>query len=197
LKKIILASQSPRRRELLNLMGVDFEIQESSWVELDNGNSDYSPEELCCHNALGKARAVCLPPEDDCIIIGCDTIVVLDNVIMGKPGNGEEAVGMLRELSGKIHFVLSGIALIDNRIKKEIVNSVKTEVKFRNLSFNEINNYVKTKEPLDKAGAYGIQGKGALLVEEIKGCYYNVVGLPLTQLYKMLLEIGMDLWDVI
>ncbi|MEQ8189667.1 MAG: Maf family protein [Candidatus Eremiobacterota bacterium] len=192
MKRIILASNSPRRQELLKLLGINFEIQVSSWKEM--ALSNLSPRELCCHNAREKAKAILLSPEEDCIVIGCDTIVVLRNHILEKPETEEDARKMLSLLSGKAHIVYSGLSVRDNKIQKEITEYVKTTVKFRELSSMEIDSYISTGEPFDKAGAYGIQGKGALFVEYINGCYYNVVGLPLVTLYKILLKTGINIW---
>ena len=124
-------------------------------------------------------------------VIGADTIVVLGNEVLGKPKNEEEAKTMLKKLSGKIHVVITGYCIIHEG--DEISNAVITEVKFRKLSEEEINAYVKTGEPLDKAGAYGIQGKGGLLIEWIKGDYYNVVGLPMHVILE-LQKLGFDPW---
>jgi len=194
LKKLILASGSPRRRELMKLMGVNFEICESSWNEENLKETLLSPVELCTGNALQKARNVSIAT-DKCIIIGCDTIVVLKKEILGKPSGKEEAREMLSKLSNKSHTVYSGLAVIDRENKKEITDCVATKVKFRKLTPGEINSYVETGEPLDKAGAYGIQGRGGLLVEKIDGCYYNVVGLPLTALYKILSKLNINVWS--
>ncbi len=135
-----------------------------------------------------------LSPEEDCIVIGCDTIVVLNDHILEKPETEDDARRMLSLLSGKAHTVHSGLSVRDNKIQKEITEHVKTTVKFRDLSSMEIDGYISTGEPFDKAGAYGIQGKGALFVEYINGCYYNVVGLPLVTLYKILLKTGINIW---
>jgi septum formation protein len=195
LKRIILASKSPRRQELLKLIGLNFEIQVCSWKEVEQNNLNLTPVELCCYNAVEKARSIELTPEEDCIVIGCDTIVVLNDYILGKPQNQEEARKMLSRLSGKTHMVYSGLSVRDNKVRKEITECVKTSVTFRNLSSLEIDSYITTDEPFDKAGAYGIQGKGSLFVEKINGCYYNVVGLPLVTLYKILVETGVKIWD--
>jgi len=192
LKRIILASNSPRRQELLKLLGIKFEIQVSNWKEIAQNN--LTPQELCCYNAKEKARAILLSPEEDCIVIGCDTIVVLNNHILEKPETEDDARRMLSLLSGKTHTVYSGISVRDNKIQKEITEHVETIVKFRDISSMEIDSYISTGEPFDKAGSYGIQGKGALFVEYINGCYYNVVGLPLVTLYTILIKTGINIW---
>ena len=192
MKKIILASNSPRRQELMKLLGVKFETRVSPCKEI--ARSNLAPQDLCCYNAKEKARSILLSPEEDCIVIGCDTIVVLNRHILGKPETEEDARKTLSILSGKAHIVYSGLSVRDNKIQKEITEHVKTTVKFRDLSSMEIDSYISTGEPFDKAGSYGIQGKGALFVEYINGCYYNVVGLPLVTLYKILLKTGINIW---
>jgi len=197
LKRIILASGSPRRQELLKLIGINFEVRVSSWTEIEQKVVAQcpvpllDPRELCCYNATEKAKSITLSPEEDCIVIGCDTIVVVDKYILGKPSSKEDAKDMLSRLSGKTHTVCSGLSVIDNKSQKKITRCVETSVQFRDLSSLEIEWYVETGEPLDKAGSYGIQGRGALLIEKIDGCYYNVVGLPLVTLYSILIELGL------
>lgn len=139
--------------------------------------------------ALGKAREVSKRVNEDNIIIGADTIVVIEDKILGKPLDEVDAFNTLKKLSGKLHCVYTSVAIINNKNNKVVKDTVCTEVKFSNLSDDEIKKYIKTKEPMDKAGSYGIQGIGGTFVEEIRGCYYNVVGLPLNRLRKMLLEI--------
>ena len=136
--------------------------------------------------ALGKAIDVQKSIHEDAIIIAADTIVTLDNKILGKPKDGTEAFSMLKDLSERTHNVYSGIVLINTKTGKIIKDSLCTEVKFSKLKDEEIIKYIESKEPFDKAGAYGIQGKGGIFVEEIKGCYYNVVGLPLNKLKSMM-----------
>lgn len=185
LQKVFLASTSPRRSELLSQVGIPYEVVPSSYVE----KNDFllRPEELVKEQALGKAKAAILPEGIECNdypILGADTIVVLDNQILGKPHHTEEAKDMLTNLSGKCHQVMTGIGIL---YKGDIINFVKTtNVYFRNLSTKEIDWYVATGEPLDKAGAYGIQGTGALWVEKIEGSYTNVVGLPVEDIYNVL-----------
>ena len=136
--------------------------------------------------AKGKALSTKNSLKEDAIIIAGDTVVVLDNEILGKPKNEEDAYRMLKELSGKTHRVYSGIVVINMYNNKTEEAALYTEVKISNLTDSEILNYIKTGEPLDKAGAYGIQGYGGVFVEGINGCYYNVVGLPLNLLNKMI-----------
>ena len=147
--------------------------------------------EVALHNAVGKCRAVVAAKGDAVPVIAADTIVVVDEAILGKPRDAEEAAAMLARLSGRKHEVLTAVAVAC--AGKEIARVCATEVFFRELTKAEIAAYVAMGEPLDKAGAYGIQGKGALLVEKIEGCYNNVVGLPLTMLDSMLKEIGVNM----
>jgi septum formation protein len=147
------------------------------------------PLDYAMRVALEKAR-VAAGRGNRGIVIAADTIVVLDGTILGKPANDADAVRMLTLLSGKQHRVITGLAIIDSESKKTITKAVTTAVWFRDLTAAEIRAYAATREPLDKAGAYGIQEKGALLVERIEGCYFNVVGLPLSLLAKILPEFG-------
>ncbi|MBR3835642.1 MAG: septum formation inhibitor Maf [Clostridia bacterium] len=178
---IILASASPRRKELLTLAGVDFTVKAADVEEVIPENA--SPDEVVMSLALQKAQAVS-KDNADCIVIGSDTVVALDGVILGKPKDEENAREMLIALSGRSHTVYTGVAIIHGEKTKSFCEA--TEVVFNELSQEEILNYIATKEPMDKAGAYGIQGKGCVLVEKIVGDYFNVVGLPVSRLYKEL-----------
>lgn len=183
--KYVLASASERRQELLHRIINDFDVKVSHFDEdtvLFNGNI----EEYVVNLAKGKALSTKNSLKEDAIIIAGDTVVVLDNKILGKPKNEEDAYRMLKELSGKTHRVYSGIVVINMYNNKTEEAALYTEVKISNLTDSEILNYIKTGEPLDKAGAYGIQGYGGVFVEGINGCYYNVVGLPLNLLNKMI-----------
>lgn len=176
---IILASQSPRRQELLKLITTDFEIKSQNADEtLPSG---ISPKEAVMY--LSKIKAQPLSNDED-IVIGADTVVALDGKILGKPSDEQNAREMLRFLSGKTHSVFTGVTLIKG--KKEKTFAVETKVKFFDLTDEEIEKYIKTNEPFDKAGAYGIQGYGSLLVEKIDGDYFNVVGLPVSTLAREL-----------
>ena len=135
--------------------------------------------------ALNKAMAVAKKHKEG-IVLGADTIVVLDDKILGKPESAQEAEEMLASLSGRWHRVYTGLSLVDASTKDYVSDFEVSRVKFKELSSSEIQNYIKTGEPMDKAGSYGIQGKGALFVEKIEGDYYNIVGLPLFKLSKML-----------
>lgn len=186
--KIVLASASERRQELLSRLVNNFEIIVSEFDENEvvfKGNVKEYVENI----ALGKAIDVQKNIHENAIIIAADTIVTLDNKILGKPKDGTEAFSMLKALSGRTHNVYSGLVLVNTKSGKIIKDSLCTEVKFSKLKDEEIIKYIESKEPLDKAGAYGIQGEGGIFVEEIKGCYYNVVGLPLNKLKSMMNEI--------
>lgn len=142
---------------------------------------------VCAVNAFGKAKDAALRRGDDIPVVGADTIVVLEDRVLGKPGNREEAFSMLSSLSGKIHVVKTGMAILYRG--KINLSVTATKVRFRHLKEEEIRKYIETGEPMDKAGAYGIQGLGTLLVDSISGSYDNVVGLPLTVLYEKMGEI--------
>ncbi len=184
----ILASASPRRQELLTKIVEEFEVIVSGFNE-DDVEFDGDVEDYVKILAKGKAQSVASQANKDSIIIAADTIVVIDGKILGKPKNEDDAYNMLKLLSNKVHRVYSGIAVINtaNDIMKS--EAIFTEVKFSDLTHEDIVNYINSKEPLDKAGAYGIQGLGALFVEKINGCYYNVVGLPLNLLNKIIKEV--------
>jgi septum formation protein len=180
-KPIILASRSPRRIHLLHQIGLSFTVQESGVDEhIPDG---IAPEEVVRRLSLEKASRVAERLHDG-IVIGADTIVVLDGKILGKPSSKGEAISMLSQLGGKTHTVFTGFALIDVESQKSYVDYEKTEVTFRRLSNEEIESYVESGSPMDKAGAYGIQDDfGAVFVERINGCFYTVVGFPLSKFY--------------
>ncbi len=182
--KLVLASSSPRRKELLNLAGLDFEVLVS---DVDESFSDaLLPNEAVELLSKRKALAVEKLVEKDRVVLAADTVVAYDGKILGKPHSDEEALDMLRMLSGKTHNVFTGVCIIGNG--KELNYSVKSEVKFYDLTDDEIKAYIATGEPSDKAGAYGIQGKGSLLVESINGDYFNIVGLPIASVVRSLKE---------
>lgn len=186
MRDICLASSSPRRQQILKDLGLDFVV--SHPVKYKEKLSGLDPEALVCHNALGKAKEVAEKYKDS-IIIGCDTVVTINNEILGKPLTPDNARVMLMKLSGNCHSVFSGLAVIDMQKNRELVGYDKTEVKIKDLSEKEINDYVESGEPLDKAGAYGIQECGGAFVESIKGSFSNVVGLPKELLTKFLAEL--------
>lgn len=187
--QIILASASPRRLELVQQLGWEARVYPSEFEE--SGGAASEAQDVVLANAIGKGAWTAARTGDDIPVIGADTVVVVDNVILGKPKDIVEAVAMLRRLSGRVHQVMTGVAV--SYQGKKLARVCVTKVFFRDLSLEEIEAYAATGEPLDKAGAYGIQGKGAVLVEKIDGCYNNVVGLPLTMLYTMFKELGVEL----
>lgn len=183
---IILASTSPRRKELLSLLSIEFRIISKNTDEtLDN---DLTPIENVMKIAAQKAEAVANNYHES-LIIGCDTIVVLDKQILGKPRDKEDAYRMLKSLSGRAHKVYTGVSLQNK--SKELWMSFyeETTVYMKVLSDKEIWNYIATGDPMDKAGSYGIQTQGALFIEKIEGDYFNVVGLPISTLYEKFKEI--------
>lgn len=213
--KIILASGSPRRYDLLRQMGWDVKVHSLPFAEVETindakeqfenlrkqfllprqGSHIFSEKDLallspyqnadlvCAYNALGKGKATVLESGTETPVVSADTIVVLENIILGKPSDKADARRMLAMLSGKSHQVKTAVAV--RYLDKTLLQVVTTEVHFRTLTAPEIEWYAGTGEPMDKAGAYGIQGKGAVLVEKIEGSYDNVVGLPLTTVYEM------------
>ncbi|EDN01548.1 septum formation protein Maf [Pseudoflavonifractor capillosus ATCC 29799] len=187
--KIILASQSPRRKELLERMGIqDFEtispnVDESAFHGLP-------PEELVRRLSAEKAAAVAGKVGKDAIVIAADTVVALEGAVLGKPADELDAFKMLSALSGVRHQVYTGVTVCRGG-EKQTAHEV-TDVTFRELSEREIEDYISTGEPMDKAGAYGIQGYGALLIQGISGDYYNVMGLPVCRLSGMLARFGVD-----
>ena len=207
-KRIILGSASPRRRELLAQIGVDFEVRVSDKDEIYKSSI---PEEIVKELSLMKAENVASDLLEnavddhagstageesvikDTVIIGADTIVVLDDEILGKPSDEEDAVRMLTRLQGREHWVYTGVAVLDFGPdgEKSVINyPVGTKVYVNTMTEDEIRAYVATKDPLDKAGAYGIQGRFAAYIDRIDGDYYNVVGLPVSRVYQTLKEIG-------
>lgn len=188
MREIILASASPRRKELLSQAGIPFRVQPSS-VDEEKLKLKGSPGEKAMCLALAKAMDVAGKIGDG-LVLGADTIVVVDNEIFGKPADDREAFRMLSRLSGRDHLVITGIALVDAGKGVQKTAYETTRVFFAFLSDDEINAYIRTGEPRGKAGAYAVQGLGALLVDRIEGCYSNVVGLPLMRLRRLLEEFG-------
>ncbi|MDK2835534.1 MAG: nucleoside triphosphate pyrophosphatase [Thermosediminibacterales bacterium] len=191
-KKIVLASASPRRKELLEQMGLRFEVIPSS-IEEKEFNYNMPPEMLACKLALLKSEQVAKQQKNS-LVIGADTIVVQDKVF-GKPENKKDAYWMLKSLTGKPHQVITGLAVIDSETGDKKVEYEKTVVYMRQISDEEIKAYINTGEPMDKAGAYGIQGLGGLFVEKIDGCFFNVVGLPVSKLYTILKNFGVKFFE--
>ncbi len=185
-KPLILASQSPRRIALLRQIGLDPKVVPSNIEET------FDPLASPVENALRLAHAKATEVGDrfsDALIIGADTIVVLDDKYLGKPVDSEDAIRMLELLSGRTHVVVTGFALLDRPSNRSVTDFEETKVTFRMIPHEEIESYVAQGSPMDKAGAYGIQDDyGAVFVSRINGCYYNVVGLPLSKLYSRLQE---------
>lgn len=180
--RVILASGSPRRRELLKEIISDFEIMVA---DCDESVSDgISPDAAVMILSERKANAVHEKFGCEGLIIASDTVVALDNRILGKPADKEDAFRMLRGLSGRSHYVYSGVCIFDTATDTKDVFFEKTEVVFSDISDDEIYDYIESGEPMDKAGAYGIQGLAGKFISSINGDYYNVVGLPLSALYK-------------
>jgi septum formation protein len=185
--ELILASQSPRRRELLALIGLAHEVRPA---DIDESYLDgETPEEHCERLARGKATALEGSVPGDAVIIGSDTIVVVDGVVLGKPSDANDAARMLRMLSGRSHTVLTAVAVMRHGTLESAVERVA--VTFRALDDAEIRAYIATREPMDKAGAYGIQGYGATIVSRIEGDYFAVMGLALNLLVRLLARVGL------
>ena len=181
--EIILASASPRRKEILQNTKLKFEIQKSDIEEVILENE--SPESMVVRLEYEKAYDVAQKNKDK-LVIGADTIVALDNEVLGKPKDKEEAYQMIKKLSNKTHKVITGISLINISHGMVVNDYVVSLVTFKDLSEDSIKDYINTNESLDKAGAYGIQGYGALLVDNIQGDYFNIVGLPISKLSDLL-----------
>lgn len=180
---LILASASPRRVELLKLLGVEFFVLPSAATEV--AHEHLSPLEVCQLNAHRKARAVA-KKHPDSLVLGADTLVFLDNEILGKPLNLAEARRMLARLQGRTHQVVTGVSLIHQRAHRERIFAVSTDVLFHPLTPGQIGGYLAGIHPLDKAGAYAIQESGEKIISEISGSYSNVVGLPVERLREEL-----------
>lgn len=178
---LILASQSPRRSLLLRQIGLSFVVQPSMIDEKIHDNLSFADnvKQLSLHKAQDVAQKF-----EEGVVIGSDTIVVIDNTVLGKPGSPHDAFMMLKKLSGKTHTVYTGFAILDVKSKKAYIDVEQTDVTFRRIHDAEISNYIAGGSPMDKAGAYGIQDDfGAVFVEKINGCYYTVVGFPLAKFY--------------
>jgi septum formation protein len=185
--QLILASQSPRRKELLGLFGVPFTVRVADIDETMDFSAP-AAEEVA---RVSRLKALAIPREDDDVLIAADTIVVCQGRILGKPHDEAEAYAMLRLLSGRDHQVMTGVTVL--RGKEERVFTQITDLHFRELSDKEIYRYIATGEPMDKAGAYGIQGGAALFCEKMDGDYYNVMGLPVCRLGETLKELAPEL----
>ena len=181
MRQIVLASGSPRRQELLKYIVAEFEIMPSDIEEIASG----TPKEQVLKLALDKAGDIAAK-RPDAVVIGADTLVAIGDEVLGKPKDKNDAANMLRKLSADTHCVYTGIAVIaDGNIK---TRCVITQVRFNKMSDEEIAEYIETEEPMDKAGAYGIQGYGGKYIDRIDGCYFNVMGLPQSTVYDMIKE---------
>lgn len=192
MKKIVLASASPRRKEILEQVGVSFDIIPSTSDEVITKSI---PKEVVEELAQQKAYEVFSNLNSQGIVIGADTIVVLNNSIMGKPKDENDAFDMLNSLQDNTHIVYTGVCVYinENNETKKLLFSEATSVTMYPMTKEQILDYIRTKEPMDKAGAYGIQGKSAIYIKKIDGDYNTVVGLPIARLYNELLKLGIDL----
>jgi septum formation protein len=191
--KLVLASASPRRAEILRNAGIQFEVCKTDVDETrlaDEASGDYVRR-----LALAKARSAAAEYRglgDEALVLGADTVVVVDADVLGKPVSQDDARSMLRRLSGRVHEVHTGLALLSSSGPKQRVVEEITRVHFASLADREIEDYIGTGEPFDKAGAYGIQGIGGRYVTRIEGCYFNVMGLPLARLWSLLRQLGWE-----
>ena len=185
MKTIVLASGSPRRKEILEKTGLSFTVDPSNYEE--DMNQDLEPKELVKVLSLGKAKDVA-KRHKNAVIIGADLIISFKGNVLGKPQTKEKAIEMLTQLSGNTHSAISGFTIIDTETGKVVSDALETKIRFKELTQEEIKKYVDTGEPLDKAGAYAIQGKGKEFIKNIKGDYYNVMGLPLDSIITKLKE---------
>lgn len=180
--KLVLASKSPRRSEILRNAGIDFAVRVADADEtIPEGTK---PEDAVVFLAARKAMAV--PRAEDEVVLGADTVVVLDDMILGKPKDKDDAFNMIKSLSGRVHSVFTGVCAIGNGIS--LTFAEETKVEFYPLSDKEIYDYINTNEPYDKAGAYGIQGLASKFIRGIEGDYFNVVGLPVSSVYKKIIK---------
>lgn len=191
MSRIVLASKSPRRRALLENLGLDIGVEVSGVDEHFQG----SPADMVISNAEAKCNDVRGRIEDDAIIIAADTLVFLGDEPLGKPADLDEACAMIRRLSGATHTVITGVAVWNGATSQSAAGAEHTDVTFRELSGEEIDTFVHAVKPTDRAGAYTVDGPGSLLVAKYEGCYQNVLGLPLVRLDKLLRETGFNLFD--
>ncbi|MCR4264263.1 MAG: Maf family protein [Candidatus Roizmanbacteria bacterium] len=190
MKQIILASSSPRRKKILEQMGLNFHVMPTHYVEKKGVTVD--PHMLVKKNARGKAKAVAKQFEN-AIIIAADSIVYSNNEILEKPQSEKEAKEMLRKLSGTVHEVITGFCIVDTETGKSVARSESTKVFFKKITSEEIDWYVSTGEPMDKAGAYAIQERGAIFIRKTEGDFFNAVGLPVFSLFEELKKISAEI----
>ena len=183
MRKLVLASASPRRREILSLLGLEFEVIPSKVEERSFGNPISTARRLSREKAIEVWRR-----NKDALVIGADTLVFVGNRIIGKPESEEEAVKILSYLSGRWHRVVTAVSFVGTGVRITLHDTAR--VKFRKLSMDEIEDYVRSGEPMDKAGAYGFQGFGATIVERINGNFYTVMGLPVGKVYEILKKLS-------
>jgi len=188
--RIILASQSPRRYDLLNMIGLDFEVKPSNIVE--KNHNKLLPLDYAMYNAKEKAKVVS-DKYPDALIISADTIVIYNNQILEKPDNESHAFEILNKLNGNEHQVITAFGIVVKNKSISAFDYETTRVKFRKLSTKRIKEYIKTGESLDKAGGYGAQGLGSLLIDRVEGCFYNVVGFPIGKFYVMFKNVINDI----
>lgn len=188
--KLILASGSPRRAEILRNAGFAFEVRSADVDE--SARNEEPPVAMAERLAIEKARTVAAGVAGDAIVVAADTVVVHEGRIYGKPASPEGAAAMLQHYSDKTHEVVTGIAVLRVPDGEMRVEHEATRVTFATLSEREIADYVATGEPFDKAGAYAIQGRAGVFISKVEGCYFNVMGLPLARLYRMLQEAGWE-----
>lgn len=191
MSRIVLASASPRRRALLAALGMQFDVMTSGVDEIYEG----PPEEMVVFNARLKRDDVAGQLEQPALVIAADTLVFLEDHVLGKPASLEEAAEMLERLSGRSHQVITGLSLVDTETGKEAEGAETTEVTFRKLHRDEIDAFVHAVKPVDRAGAYTVDGPGTLLVSRYSGCYQNVLGLPIVRLDTLLREFGHSLFE--
>jgi len=189
---LILASASPRRRSLLSSIGIDFEVIVSYAKEIDAGAS---PTTLVEENAWAKCEEVTSRVAYPAVVIAADTLVFCDGEVLSKPQDVDEARSMLQRLSGNTHQVITGIAVANTADGRRARGSETTDVTFRTLSDEEIETFIQVVNPIDRAGAYTVDGPGSLLVSRYDGCYYNVLGLPIVRLDKLLRKVGVFLFQ--
>ncbi len=187
-RRLVLASTSPRRVDLLGQLGLSFDVMDPGLAE---NSSSTDAETRVMENSLNKGRAVADGMKEG-VVVAADTVVLLDGAVLEKPRDASDAERMLRTISGRVHTVVSAVTVIDVSSRKVDTSVSRTKVKIRELSDEQIGAYVGSGEPLDKAGAYAAQGLGSVLIEWVDGCFYNVVGLPISLLYDMLRSIGFD-----
>ena len=192
MNRIILASASPRRRALLTALGIKFEVVTSSAPEIDEGAS---PAAIVEENAVRKRDEVAARLSAPAVVIAADTLVFLEAHVLSKPADAAEARRMLTRLSGRTHQVVTGIAVIDTETGRTARGNECTDVTFRDLTSREIGHFVDIVNPIDRAGAYTVDGPGSLIVARYDGCYMNVLGLPIVRLDLLLREVGVQLFE--